>query len=177
MSPWFRIIPIIIYFAVISALCATVVKGQEPGQSGFTRMYEMVFIPAEEYMMFFFSWLFLYLFIVIEGAIIGDKRTDKNPEISATKQAAYLCGVVIIYAVFILISYLTRHLTGNLIVFMIIFVFIFSIGVCISIMFFKQLMGPFKKLTKKAKVSQATTEMPEKNNTEKDNEAYLSENF
>ena len=173
VSPWFRIIPIIIYFAVVSALCATVVKGREPGQSGFTRMYEMFFIPAQEYLTFFLNWLFLYLFIVIEG-IIKDKKRDENPEVSAGKQAAYLCGVVIIYAVFILISYLARHLTGNFTLYMIMFVFIFTIGVCISIMFFKQLMGPFKKLSGKTKVCQANIEITDRSNFQ--NQKHKNEN-
>ena len=178
ISPWFRIIPIIVYFAVVSALCATVVKGSEPGQSGFSRMYEMFFIPAEEYMMFFFSWLFLYIFILIEGAVIGDKKMEKSPKISAFKQAAYLSGVVIIYAIFIVISYVTRHVSGNLIVYMIIFVFIFSFGVCISIIFFKQLMGPFRKLTRQRRVSNNNLESESDVSNKGDvNNAYVCEKF
>ena len=113
----------------------------------------MLFIPAEEYMMFFFSWLFLIIMILIEGAVIGDKKMDKNPEISAFKQAAYVSGVLAVYAIFIVVSFLTRHSTGSVTVFMIVFVFLFTFGVCVTIMFFKQLMGPFRKLVRLRKVS------------------------
>ena len=148
ISAWFRVIPVVIYFAVVSALCATIVKGKQPDQSGFSRMYEMVFIPAEEYMMFFLSWFFLYLFIRIEAYVFSDKQESNHKQVSALKQAAYVCGVVTIYAIFIVISFLTRHVTGNLIVFMIVFVFIFCFGACITVMFFKQIMGPFRKLAR-----------------------------
>ena len=165
---------------MVSALCATVVKGNEPGSSGFSRMYEMFFIPAEEYMMFFFSWFFLYVFILIEGAIIGDKKLDSSPEVSATKQAAYVCGVVIIYAIFIIISFVTRHVTGDLIVLMIIFVFIFTFGVCISVMFFKQLMGPFRSLgIRRRRVSQENSQVDSENSDKvvAVNDGYVSEKF
>jgi len=156
-----------------------VVKGED-GASGFTRMYEMFFIPAEEYMMFFFSWFFLYVFILIEGVIIGDKKLDSSPEISATKQAAYVCGVVIIYAIFIIISFATRHVTGDLIVLMIIFVFIFTFGVCITVIFFKQLMGPFRNLgIRKRRVSQENSQVDSDraDHSVAVNEAYISEIF
>ena len=146
ISAWFRIIPVVIYFAVVSALCATIVKGRVPGQSGFSRMYDMVFIPAQEYMTFFLSWLYLYLFIRIEAYSIGDHQESERQQVSALKQAAYVCGVVIIYAIFIVISFLTRHVTGNLTVFTIAFPSMFCFGICITVMFFKQIMGPFRKL-------------------------------
>lgn len=115
---------------------------------------------------------------MIEGAIIGEKKVNENPEISATKQAAYLCGVLVIYALFIVISYLTRHVTGDLILYMIIFVFIFTLGVCITVMFFKQLMGPFRKVVKKTKVSQGNDKTPEEVMPENlNNNAYVTEKF
>ena len=126
-------------------------------------------------MMFFFSWLFLYIFILIEAAVLGNTRVNENQQTSAWKQSAYVCGVVIIYALFIIISFLTRHVTGDLIVLMIVFVFIFSFGACITIMFFKQIMGPFRKLVRKQIVANDAVPHDELPSAGKDNTSYVSE--
>ena len=129
-------------------------------------------------MMFFFSWLFLYIFVLIEGVIIRDRTLDTSPEISATKQAAYVCGVVIVYALFIVISFVTRHVTGDLIFLMIVFVFIFTFGVCITVMFFKQLMGPFRNLGKKRpRISQKNNQADDVKQEGAANIAYDTESF
>uniref|UniRef100_H2YWE1 Uncharacterized protein n=1 Tax=Ciona savignyi TaxID=51511 RepID=H2YWE1_CIOSA len=183
ISPFFRIIPVVIFFAIVTALCGTVVQGKEPGQSGFSRMYEMFFIPAEEYMMLLFSWLFLYGFIRIEAAIIGDKRRDPNYEMSPLKQAFYLAGVVLIYALFVVISYVWRFAQGSVMILMIIFVFIFSFGCCITVMLFKQIMGPHRKMVKSSCVDCANHPEDDKDVSDtqttvgNENSGYVTEEF
>ncbi|XP_078483384.1 uncharacterized protein LOC113475452 [Ciona intestinalis] len=186
ISPYFRIIPVLIFFTIVLALCGTVVEGKEPGQTGFSRIYEMFFIPAEEYMMLLFSWLFLYIFIRIEAAIIGDKKQDSNYEMSPTKQAFYLAGVVMVYAAFVLISYFWRFAHGDMLTLMIIFVFIFSFGCCITVMLFKQIMGPHRSMVRSACVGEAshtkfseseTAQPPNNSSVGNDNGVYEAESF
>ncbi|XP_039266269.2 uncharacterized protein LOC120341774 isoform X1 [Styela clava] len=164
ISAWVRIVPVIIYFGVVCVLCGTVVVPKEPDQSGFSRMYEMVFIPAEEYMQLLLSWLFLFLFILIESKFSSKPTASDNttedmkveqivPEKgfvypSPTKQALYLSGIILIYASFILGShfYEAAHYGIILTTSMIFWVIVFSLGVAITIMFFKKLMGPMEPL-------------------------------
>ncbi|XP_076810433.1 uncharacterized protein LOC143453151 [Clavelina lepadiformis] len=179
ISPYFRIIPVLIFFGVVAALCGTVIDGKN-GESGFSRMYEMFFIPAEEYLMFFLSWLFLFIFIKIEASVKASRGNfTEEPEISATKQALYLCGVIFVYAMLILGSYLTRYVAGDLILLMIIFVFFFSLAVCITVMLFKQIMGPFRILIKNQAVSDSTVSADDSVVKDVDhcNDAYVSEKF
>uniref|UniRef100_H2YWE2 XK-related protein n=1 Tax=Ciona savignyi TaxID=51511 RepID=H2YWE2_CIOSA len=100
----------------------------------------MFFIPAEEYMMLLFSWLFLFIFIKIEAAITRNKTHDPEDEISTTKQAFYLACVVLVYALFILFSHFWRYAEGSFIVLMIVFTAIFTFGCCITIMLYKQII-------------------------------------
>jgi len=108
----------------------------------------MFFIPAEEYLMFFLSWVFLYVFLQIEAIFVSDSKISQDKEISATKQAMYVGAVVLIYAFFVVLGYLFRNSTANLLILMVIYVLIFCFCVSITIMFFKQIMGPFRKMVK-----------------------------
>lgn len=163
LPSWTRIIPPVLYLAIVCALCGTIVAPTTPGGSGFSRMYVMVFIPAEEYLQVLLSWLTLYVFIWIESkakspaipketSVGFQAETDKDTEVSRrpspTKQALYLCSVVVLYAVLILLSYLYKqaHFGINMTAIMVVFVLLFSLFVCITIIMFKQLLGPQKPL-------------------------------
>lgn len=188
---WVRIVPVVIYFAIVCALCGTVVVPKESNQSGFSRMYEMIFIPAEEYLQLLLSWFFLFLFILIESKCspkvditddkAGDLKDDKASVDkgfvypSPTKQAIYLSGIILIYASFILGShfYELAHYAIVLTNSMIFWVIIFSLGVAISIMFFKKLLGPIEPLyvTRDNKVSSREGSIAEHSASE--NQAYV----
>ncbi|XP_077973639.1 uncharacterized protein LOC120337662 [Styela clava] len=152
---WVRIVPPILYLGIVAALCGTVVVPKDPTKSGFSRMYEMLFVPAQEYMEFLLSWLFIFIFLVIESKVStkradapeSDKNKCNNKDFvnpSPTKQALYLSGVILIFAIFVMGSYFYEqaHYEVTLTVSSITFTTVFCIGVCIIVMFFKQLIGP-----------------------------------
>ncbi|CAK8696309.1 unnamed protein product [Clavelina lepadiformis] len=48
ISPYFRLIPVILFFVIVLALSGTLIIDNRAGKSGLGRMYEMLFIPAVE---------------------------------------------------------------------------------------------------------------------------------
>ena len=109
----------------------------------------MFFIPAELYVMCILTWVFLYVFLKIEAKLSPKRKTIEQTEVSATKQALFVGCSALVYALFILISLLLNNATLNFVVMMIVFVLIFCFGVSVTIMFFKQVMGPFRNMVGK----------------------------
>lgn len=161
---WSRIIPPLIFLCIVAVLCGTTVEGHDEA-SGFSRMIEMVFVPSQEYLQVLVSWFFLLGFIWMESKMKTKKVADYGSSVktldnqttipSPTKQACYLCGVMTIYAFFILVSYFYEqaHFEIAFIAAMISLTFIFSVGACVSIMFLKELLGPTEPIYQSISVS------------------------
>lgn len=124
------------------------------GPNGFSRMYYMFFIPAQMYLQAIASWFILYIFIRIE-AYAKRKRTYEESttfvQPSPLKQALYVCGFMVIYALFICTSYALHQADVPYVMtsVMIGLTFFFSLGACIGMMFLKEVIGPANPIYKK----------------------------
>ena len=106
-------------------------------------MYEMLFIPAVEYATFFVAWLCLYIFIRIEAFFKGKRYFDCG---QAKISAMVPCLFLVVYAIVIFASHLSRNVAQDLTKLIVIFVLACTFVVCITIMLLKQLLGPSRSV-------------------------------
>jgi len=95
------------------------------------------------------TWVSLYAFLKIEAKLSPKRKTIEHTEVSATKQALFFGCSALVYAFFILISFLLNNATSSLTSMLLAFVLFFCFGVSVTIMLFKQVMGPFRNIVGK----------------------------
>ncbi|XP_013394799.1 uncharacterized protein LOC106162167 isoform X1 [Lingula anatina] len=186
---WTRVFPLVVYLA-ITIWCYSWI----PDAQGRTwvRMQEIIRIPAVYYLYALMAFGLLYLILYIDRRCNNSRGSydiKKKPSIAA--QVMFIMGSVFVYAVMVTLSALLQILDVqiDLIALMILLVGVFIIGVCISILFLKQIMlrqsavGPTEEKhsdseeyvsTSKLNVKQTTTYSTYDQTKEKDQDAVTT---
>ncbi|XP_071484096.1 uncharacterized protein [Diadema antillarum] len=136
------------------------------------RMNEMIRIPATEYLCVLIAWLVMWFFLWVEKKVSADKLSQPFQTPSLVKEILYVSGVVLIYALMVVIAVLVQVLDVkmDLIALMVIFVLIFTVGVAVTCMLLKQIIPP----------ADYTSDIPSNNSGAKvapefDNAAFLAD--
>lgn len=135
ISAYFRVIPPLIYFGVTFAVYGAALV------AGIGQVYEILFIPSLQYLNMFLAWLLIYFLLWIESKV--GKQRSGPPGVGAS--VFWVSAVLISYAVLIAISHFARNVAIPFLILMEVFALIFLVGACISYMFHKQLLGPFRR--------------------------------
>jgi len=151
ISPYFRVIPPIIYFGATFAIYGAALVG------GIGKIYEILFIPSLQYLNMFLAWLLIYFFLWIEDKIDGEK-SQHPPKAGAS--VLWVSGVLITYTLLVLTSHFFRNVPIPFLILMEVFALIFLVGACVTYMFHKKLLGPFRRAKDTSSPSQAAYRNP-----------------
>jgi len=139
---WLRVIP--------SMLCLALTLGAFswiPDAEGrtWTRLPDIIRIPAIEYLCLVFAWALMLLFVFIERKMKGTS-SEKSAPISKVKQGVYICAFLLCYAIMVGLSAFVQLGGVNIMMFisMVSFLFLFIILSCLSIMFVRQIVPAYK---------------------------------
>lgn len=135
ISVYYRAIPPIFYFI------ATFVTYGVALPDGIGKVYEIFFISSLQYINMFLAWLFLYFLIWVESKLEWQRQSKP----STTVAVLLVSAILILYTLLILLSHFMRGLSIAFLILMEIFALIFLVVACLSYMFHKNLLGPFKK--------------------------------
>lgn len=130
-----RFIPVSIYVAIAIYTFSWI-----PDINGrtWTRMHEIIRIPAVYYLFFFITWLALTFLLWIE-----DKMSDKKLNGGCTSNAVFVAATVFVFGSSVIVGWMFQYFDVqlSLIALMMIMVAIFSLLSCFAFMFLRQIFN------------------------------------
>ncbi|XP_063963388.1 uncharacterized protein LOC129273708 [Lytechinus pictus] len=142
LPKWSRFIPFAIY--LITGICIYGFVLPDGDGNYWSRLNEMVRIPAIEYFGILFGWVVMWFFMWIEEKMKGDKYNEPFQPPSTIVEILYICGVVFTYAIMMAVSILVQSLdwqTG-IITLLMFFMLFFTLGVAVTCMLLRQIIRP-----------------------------------